>query len=85
MSGMRTTLEFLGNWEKIYNPEFKGVEFDHFKMQAGLGSFVIMPGCRNSKSIEFEGFRKQDTLDFNYPEFGVIVPYESVNLIVAIK
>ena len=28
----RITLEFLGTWEKIYNPDFKVVEFDHFKM-----------------------------------------------------
>jgi len=39
----RTTLEFLGAWEKIYNPDFKVVEFDHFKMQAGLPAFVISP------------------------------------------
>ena len=31
----RTTLEFLGTWEKIYNPNFKVVEFDHFKSEAG--------------------------------------------------
>ncbi|MCL2063442.1 MAG: KilA-N domain-containing protein [Candidatus Cloacimonetes bacterium] len=37
----RTTLEFLGTWEELYNPNFKVVEFDHFKMQAGLPSFVI--------------------------------------------
>ncbi len=39
----RTTLEFLGTWEKIYNPHFKVVEFDHFKTQAGLPSFVLSP------------------------------------------
>lgn len=39
----RTTLEFLGTWEKIYNPNFKVVEFDHFKTQAGLPSFVLSP------------------------------------------
>lgn len=39
----RTTLEFLGTWEKIYNPDFKVVEFDHFKSQAGLPSFVLSP------------------------------------------
>ena len=39
----RTTLEFLGTWEKIYNPNFKVVEFDHFKSQAGLPSFVLSP------------------------------------------
>ena len=37
----RYTIEFLGTWEMIYNPDFKVVEFDHFKMQAGLPSFVL--------------------------------------------
>lgn len=40
----RTTLEFLGTWEQMNNPYFKVVEFDHFKMQAGLPSFVLSPG-----------------------------------------
>lgn len=39
----RSTLEFLGTWEKIYNPNFKVVEFDHFKTEAGLPSFVLSP------------------------------------------
>jgi hypothetical protein len=37
----RYTLEFLGTWEQINNPNFKVVEFDHFKSQAGLPSFVL--------------------------------------------
>ena len=37
----RYTLEFLGTWEQINNPDFKVVEFDHFKKQAGLASFVL--------------------------------------------
>ena len=37
----RYTLEFLGTWEQINNPNFKVVEFDHFKMQAGLPNFVL--------------------------------------------
>ncbi len=37
----RYTLEFLGAWEQINNPNFKVVEFDHFKSQAGLPSFVL--------------------------------------------
>jgi hypothetical protein len=40
----RTTLEFLGTWEQLYNPGFKVVEFDHFKMEAGLPSFVLSVG-----------------------------------------
>lgn len=37
----RNTLEFLGTWEMMYNPEFKVVEFDHFKAEAGLHTFVL--------------------------------------------
>ena len=37
----RATLEFLGTWEQIYNPAFKVVEFDHFKSEAGLHTFVL--------------------------------------------
>ena len=37
----RNTLEFLGTWEIIYNPDFKVVEFDHFKSEAGLHTFVL--------------------------------------------
>ena|SRR5690554_2658352 len=40
----RSTLEFLGVWEQMNNPDFKVVEFDHFKMEAGLPSFVLSPG-----------------------------------------
>jgi hypothetical protein len=39
----RTTIEFLGTWETMYNPDFKVVEFDHFKMEAGLPTFVLSP------------------------------------------
>lgn len=37
----RNTLEFLGTWEQIYNADFKVVEFDHFKQEAGLHTFVL--------------------------------------------
>lgn len=39
----RTTIEFLGTWETMYNPDFKVAEFDHFKMEAGLPTFVLSP------------------------------------------
>lgn len=39
----RNTIEFLGIWEHLYNLEFKPVEFDGFKMQAGLNSFTLTP------------------------------------------
>ena len=37
----RTTIEFLGTWEIMYNPNFKIAAFDHFKMEAGLPTFVL--------------------------------------------
>ena len=39
----RSTIEFLGLWEKINNPEFKPVEFDGFRNEAGSNHFVLSP------------------------------------------
>lgn len=39
----RSTIEYIGLWEKINNPEFKGVEFDSFRQQAGSNSFTMSP------------------------------------------
>jgi len=39
----RNTLEYLGIWEGLNNPNFKGVEFDTFRKQAGLNSFNMTP------------------------------------------
>jgi hypothetical protein len=39
----RNTIELLGLWETIYNPNFKPLEFEGFRNQAGLNSFVLTP------------------------------------------
>lgn len=39
----RNTIEFLGTWEKLHNSDFKPVEFDRFRNEAGLHSFTISP------------------------------------------
>ncbi|MFR4442660.1 MAG: KilA-N domain-containing protein [Bifidobacterium pseudocatenulatum] len=39
----RNTIEFLGVWETLNNPDFKPVEFDGFKKEAGLNSFIMTP------------------------------------------
>jgi len=39
----RSTLEFLGLWEKLHNANFKGVEFDPLLYEAGSNSFVMSP------------------------------------------
>lgn len=51
----RTTIEFLGLWEKLNNPDFKGVEFDSFLFEAGSNSFTLSPSkwiaATNAKGI----------------------------------
>ena len=39
----RNTLEFLGIWETLYNPNFKPLEFEGFKKEAGLNAFTMSP------------------------------------------
>ncbi|MDR3653850.1 MAG: KilA-N domain-containing protein [Paludibacter sp.] len=39
----KNTLLFLGLWEKLNNPDFKGVEFDSFMMEAGTNAFTMSP------------------------------------------
>jgi len=40
---VRDTVEFLGLWETIHNPNFKGVEFDSFRKEAGTNAFTLSP------------------------------------------
>ena len=40
---LRSTIEFLGLWEQLYNPNFKGVEFDSFKNESGSNAFTLTP------------------------------------------
>lgn len=39
----KDTIEFLGLWEILHNADFKGVEFDSFKNQAGSNAFTLSP------------------------------------------
>ena len=39
----RATISFLGLWEKLHNPEFKGVDFDPILQQAGDNAFTMSP------------------------------------------
>jgi hypothetical protein len=78
----RTTLEFLGTWEKIYNPNFKVVEFDHFKTQAGLPSFVLSPTQWVEKTSAIGIYSKQGRYGGTYAhkdiafEFGSAISSE---------
>jgi len=39
----RSTIEFLGLWETLNNPDFKPIEFERFKNEAGSNYFVLSP------------------------------------------
>lgn len=39
----RNTIEYLGIWESLYNPNFKPIEFDRFRKEAGLNAFTMSP------------------------------------------
>ena len=39
----RNTIEFLGIWEHLYNPNFKPLEFEGFRKEAGLNAFTMSP------------------------------------------
>lgn len=51
----RNTIEYLGIWETLYNPNFKPLEFEGFKSQAGLNAFTLSPSkwvsTTNAKGI----------------------------------
>ncbi|HEY3370485.1 MAG TPA: KilA-N domain-containing protein [Prolixibacteraceae bacterium] len=39
----RNTIEYLGIWETLYNLDFKPIEFDRFRNEAGLNAFTMSP------------------------------------------
>jgi len=40
---LKDTIEFLGLWEQLHNPDFKPIEFDRFKSEAGANAFTLSP------------------------------------------
>lgn len=84
---IRSTIEFLGLWEKLNNPNFKLVDFDQFRMEAGSNSFVLSPQkwirCTNaigisSKSGRYGGTFAHKDIAFKFaswisPEFKLYV------------
>ena len=39
----REAIEFLGLWEQLHNPDFKPIEFDSFRKEAGYNAFTLSP------------------------------------------
>lgn len=51
----RNTIEYLGIWENLYNPDFNPLEFEGFRKEAGLNAFTLSPSkwvdSTNAKGI----------------------------------
>lgn len=75
----RGTIEFLGTWESIYNPNFKVVEFDHFRKEAGLPMFTLSVSQWVEKTSAIGIFSKSGKLGGTYAhrdiafEFGAAI------------
>jgi hypothetical protein len=63
----RNTVEFIGIWEQLNNPDFNPIEFDGFRKKAGLNSFTLMPKQwiekTNAIGIISKAGRTLDTLE----------------------
>ena len=57
----RMTIEYLGLWESLYNPDFKPTEFGRFKEESGLNSFTLSPtkwiGATNAVGLAVQSGR----------------------------
>ena len=76
---LKNTIEYLGEWEMLYNPNFKSTEFGTIKNMAGSNNFVLSVKTWIEKTgAIFRNDVDINKLDFNYAdailgyvEFGV--------------
>lgn len=67
----RSTIEYLGVWEQLHNPNFNPIEFDGFRNHAGLHSFSLTPNdTRGSLCV-----KKHDQLRSNLLIFDLMVVF----------
>ncbi len=80
----RNTIEFLGIWESLYNPDFKPLEFEGFRKEAGLNAFTLSP----KKWIETTnaiGMTAKQWREANPESKGNIRDYASVNELICLS
>ena len=70
---VRDTIEFLGLWETIHNPNFKGVEFDSFRNEAGTNAFTLSPQrwIENTNAIGIVSKSGRGGGTFAHPDIAV--------------
>ena len=70
---VRDTIEFLGLWETIHNPNFKGVEFDSFRNEAGTNAFTLSPQrwIENTNAIGIVSKSGRGGGTFSHPDIAM--------------
>ena len=48
----KSTIDFIGLWEKLNNPSFKPIEFERFRNEAGNIYFVLSPQRLNDSKVK---------------------------------
>ena len=64
----RDVVEFLGLWERLHNPDFKLIEFDKFKKDAGSNAYVfskdnLIPPELTPEQISYKYANEADLLN----------------------
>ncbi len=73
----RDIVEFLGLWEELHNPDFKRVEFDTFKTDAGTNAFVFSIKDWTEQLLAVQQMTTLSSLELsNLPEIEHIVTDE---------
>ena len=70
---VRDTIEFLGLWETIHNPNFKGVEYDSFRKEAGTNAFTLSPQrwIENTNAIGIVSKSERGGGTFAHPDIAM--------------
>ena len=71
----RFTIDYLGAWEQLYNPNFKLVEFDQFKREAGTNAFVLSAEWRKENPDKDGNIRDHATIE----QLLVLANIENIN------
>ena len=62
------TIEYLGLWETLYNPNFNPLEFEGVRKAAGLNAFTLSPQkwIETTSAIEFQRLKEQEQVQIKW-------------------
>ena len=73
----RNTLEFIGLWEILNNPNFNRVQFDTFRNEAGLNRFTMTPSKWVESTNAFGIVSKSGRYGGTYAHYDIAMEFAS--------